>query len=98
MRSILKILSLTLALNLGAVASIGAPTALAKQAAAKVDRKKAAEHFLKHQTYPATKADLMAACKNLMDFTDGEKEWFGAHLPDRTFNSADEVMGVLFNK
>jgi hypothetical protein len=98
MRSIIKIVTLTLALNLGVVTWLVAPTALAKQASMTVDRKKAAEHFLKHQSYPATKADLMAACKNLMDFTDSEKQWFGDHLIDRTYNSADDVMNVLFKK
>ncbi len=98
MRSIIKTLSLTLALSVAVPAFIGASVAVAKEATAKVDRQKAAEHFLKHQTYPATKADLMAACKNLMDFSDSEKKWFADHLAERTYNSADEVMGTLFKK
>lgn len=98
MRSIIKTLTLTLALTIGVPMLLGTPVAVGKEAAVKVDRKKATEHFLKHQSYPASKVDLLAACKNLMDFSDSEKTWFSDHLTERTYNSADEVMTTLFKK
>jgi|GEM_PF-2998555 len=98
MRSIIKTLTLTLALTVAVPASVGVSIVHAKEATVKIDRQKASEHFLKHQTYPATKAQLMAACKNLMDFSDSEKSWFADHLADRTYSSADEVMATLFKK
>ena len=53
------------------------------------------EHIKTHQNYPATKAELVAACNNLMDFTDDEKKAFASTLPDKTFGSAQDVITAL---
>ena len=53
------------------------------------------DHLRSHQTYPATKAELVAACNGLSDFSAEDKSEFASKLPDRTYNSADEVMQAL---
>jgi len=53
------------------------------------------DHLKNHQKYPATKAELVAECDGLSDFSDEDKKEFAAKLPDRTYNSAEEVMKVL---
>jgi hypothetical protein len=98
MHSIIKTLSLGLALTVAFPAFVGTASATDKEAAVKIDRKKTAMHLSQHQTYPATRAQLLASCKNLVDFSDAEKGWFADHLPEGTYNSADEVMKVLFKK
>lgn len=52
-------------------------------------------HLKTHQKYPATKADLVAACNELSDFSEGDKKEFAKRLPERTYNSAEDVMKVL---
>lgn len=59
------------------------------------DRAKAIEHLDKHVKYPATRAQLLAACENLSDFKPGEKAWFDANLPDRTYKNSAEVAAAL---
>lgn len=55
----------------------------------------AMDHLKNHQTYPATKADLVAACNNLSDFSAEDKQWFMNTLPENTYNSAEDVMKAL---
>jgi len=57
--------------------------------------KGAIDHLRSHQTYPATKADLVAACNSLMDFSEADKAEFQANLPEGTYNSAEDVIGAL---
>ena len=52
-------------------------------------------HLLGHATYPATKADLVAHCNNLSDFSAEDKTEFASKLPEGTYNSADEVIKAL---
>ena len=88
-------LSLTLASATVAHAA-DKPTPAATKA--KVDWKMVEQHLREHQQYPASKADLVAACNNLVDFKKSEKQWFAATLPDRTYQSADEVLAALRGK
>lgn len=53
------------------------------------------DHLKSHQKYPATKADLVAACNGLADFSEGDKKEFSDTLPEGTYNSAEEVMKAL---
>ncbi|MBI2019915.1 hypothetical protein HYS94_00635 [Candidatus Daviesbacteria bacterium] len=46
-------------------------------------------------TYPASKAQLVAACNNMSDFSEEDKKEFEAKLPEATYNSADEVVQAL---
>lgn len=52
----------------------------------------AMDHIKNHQKYPATKADLVAECDSLSDFSEEDKKEFESKLEDRTYNSADEVI------
>jgi hypothetical protein len=98
MRTILKTVAITLAIAFTVPALIATPVTLAAETTAKIDRNKAAEHLNKHQTYPATRAELLASCKNLMEFSDAEKKWFATHLPEGTYGSADEVLKAVYKK
>ena len=53
------------------------------------------EHLREHQDYPATKADLVAACNNLSDFAAADKKWFSDNLPEGAYKSAEDVMKAL---
>jgi hypothetical protein len=67
----------------------------ATPAVVKPDMKQVETHLKQHQTYPATRAELLAQCQGLSEFKDGEKAWFAAHLPEGTYKSAADVLKVL---
>lgn len=52
-------------------------------------------HLRDHQKYPATKAELVAECNGLADFSAEDKAWFANALPDRTYTNADDVITTL---
>ena len=56
---------------------------------------RAVEHLQEHQTYPATKEDLVAACNNLSDFRAEDKKWFSDNLPEGKYKSPGDVMMAL---
>ena len=55
----------------------------------------ALDHLKNHQTYPATKAQLVVECDNLSDFSAEDKKEFMEKLPEGTYNSADDVVKAL---
>ena len=55
----------------------------------------AMDHLKTHQSYPATKAELVAECNNLSDFSESDKTEFMEKLPEGTYNSAEEVMKAV---
>ncbi len=57
--------------------------------------KGAIDHFKTHQKYPATKAQLVAECNNLSDFSEEDKKEFMRDFPEGTYGSAEEVMKAL---
>lgn len=59
------------------------------------DVKNAIMHLKEHQSYPAAKVDLVAACNNLSDFSDEDKKEFSDKLPEGTYNTADDVVAAL---
>jgi hypothetical protein len=69
--------------------------AATETAATRPDLKKVESHLKEHQKYPATRAELLAACENLKEFSAGEKAWYAAHLPDGTYKSAGDVLAAL---
>jgi hypothetical protein len=71
-----------------------APTA----SATKPDDAKFGEHLQKHVKYPATRAELLAACANTNEFTEGERKWFADRLPEGTYASAADVTKALAPK
>lgn len=52
-------------------------------------------HLRDHQSYPASKEELVAACNDLSDFSEEDKQEFRDNLPEGTYNSADEVVKAL---
>ena len=59
------------------------------------DIKNAIKHLSSHQKYPATKAELVATCNSLSDFSGEDKQEFESKLPEGTYNSAEEVAEAL---
>lgn len=59
------------------------------------DIKNALAHLKGHQTYPATKEELVKTCNELSDFSEKDKKWFEENLPEKTYNSAEEVTQAL---
>ena len=57
--------------------------------------KDAVAHLKDHQTYPASKAELVESCNKLSDFSKEDKKWFEEHLPEGTYESAQEVVMAL---
>lgn len=55
----------------------------------------AMDHLKQHQSYPATKAQLVAECNGLSDFSDEDKKEFMMKLPEGTYNSAEEVAKAI---
>lgn len=55
----------------------------------------AISHLKDHQTYPATKEELVKECNELSDFSKSDKEWFERNLPEKTYTSSMEVMQTL---
>jgi hypothetical protein len=55
-------------------------------------------HAKSHVDYPATRKDLVEACNNASDVPGEDREWFINNLPEKTFNSASEVMEALLEK
>jgi len=50
---------------------------------------------LGHVDYPIAKKELVKACYKMTDVPKAYREWFERNLPDRTYNSANEVVGML---
>jgi len=59
------------------------------------DQENAMKHLKEHATYPATKAELVAHCNNLSDFSEEDKKEFAQKLSEGTYNSAEEVSKAL---
>ncbi len=57
--------------------------------------KGAMDHLMTHQKYPATKAELVAECNNLSDFSAEDKKEFMDKLPEGTYATAQDVMKAL---
>jgi hypothetical protein len=75
-----------------------AETGSTSVAAEKPDLDKLGQHLREHQKYPATRAELLASCKGLVDFSSAEKRWFAEHLHAGTYGSADEVLKAIARK
>jgi hypothetical protein len=52
-------------------------------------------HLRDHQRYPATKAQILAECENLSEFTDSDRKWFTDKLPDRSYGSPEAVLEAI---
>lgn len=52
-------------------------------------------HIKEHVTYPINKKDFMASCGNLSHVPTDTREWVTKTLPDRTFQSAEDINHAL---
>ena len=52
-------------------------------------------HINEHVSYPINKSDFMASCGNLSHVPDETRQWVEGALPDRTYESADDVIHAL---
>jgi hypothetical protein len=69
--------------------------ATAAATSTKPETAKATDHLKNHVKYPATRAQLLAACADTPEFTAQEMKWFADNIPEGTYKSADEVMKAL---
>jgi hypothetical protein len=60
--------------------------------------KDALNHIKNDVNYPASKQDIMEACSGFSEVSKQERDWFDDTIPDRTFNSANEVVMAIFDK
>ncbi len=97
-------LTLGLGLSLGLASPLAAcltttPACAAEAATSetKPDPQKLASHLKAHVGYPATRAQVLAACKQMSEFTAGEKAWFAARLPEGNYQNAGEVLKAIAN-
>lgn len=59
------------------------------------DKNKMMTHIKEHIDYPTTKQGLIDACNGMSDISDEDKELFKKNLPERSYESADEVIEAL---
>jgi hypothetical protein len=76
-------------------ASEAPPKAAASATETQPDLEKTRSHLKEHVKYPATRAEVLAACADTPEFTPAEKAWFSEHLPDGSYESADDVLRSL---
>ena len=77
--------------NLGASGVKVSPLCLGAMTFGEADEKSFMTHLNEHNKWPATKAELVAACGNLSDVNAKDKKWFVENLPEGTYKNADEV-------
>jgi len=71
------------------------PKAAASTPDTQPDIDKTRSHLKEHVKYPATRAEVLAACADTPEFTPAEKAWFSERLPDGSYASADDVLRAL---
>ena len=59
------------------------------------DKTNVISHLKSHATYPATKAELVAHCNGLSDFSEEDKKEFSKKLPEGSYSSAEDVVKAL---
>jgi hypothetical protein len=53
------------------------------------------KHIKEHVSYPISKKDFMASCGNLGHVPGETKTWVEKALPDRTYQSAEDIYHTL---
>lgn len=59
------------------------------------DPEKARAHLQKHVKYPADRHAILAACADTPEFSEAEKRWFEEHLPEGSYESAEQTISAL---
>lgn len=60
-----------------------------------MQKKEVMSHIENDVEYPASKQVLTEACNQMSDVPAEDKKWFEGNLPDKTYNSPDEVKQAL---
>lgn len=60
-----------------------------------VQRSQEMMSHLNDVTYPASKDDLVKACDGMSDVPEVDKRWFVETLPEKNYQSSDEVKQAL---
>jgi hypothetical protein len=55
-------------------------------------------HLKNHVKYPASRAQVVAACNNMSDMHAVNAAWFQKTLPEGTYNGPHEVLGALLKQ
>ncbi|QQG48386.1 MAG: DUF2795 domain-containing protein [archaeon] len=55
-------------------------------------------HLKSHVPYPASKAQVVAACNNNVHADRDDADWMSKALPEGTYKNANEVLGALLTK
>jgi hypothetical protein len=55
-------------------------------------------HLKNHVMYPASRAQVVAACNNMSDSDPSNKEWVTKNLPEGNYRNAGEVLNALLTK
>ena len=55
-------------------------------------------HLKNHVTYPANRTAVLAACNNMSDVPQEDRDWFAQSLPEGDYQNAEDVMRVLIAK
>lgn len=58
-------------------------------------KKEVMSHVDSDVSYPASKDDLVKACNDMSDVSEGGKKWFMDNLPDKEYLSPGEVKQAL---
>ncbi len=55
-------------------------------------------HLKTHVQYPASKSQVIAACRGMHEGRSADDEWLEKALPESTYRSANEVLSALLLK
>jgi hypothetical protein len=55
-------------------------------------------HLKKHVMYPATRAQVVAACNNMSHIDTANRDWFTKNLPAGTYRNPAEILSALLTK
>lgn len=55
-------------------------------------------HLKNHVDYPASRSEVVAACNNMSDLVEEDREWFSKNLPEGRYSKAEDVLTALLNK
>lgn len=55
-------------------------------------------HLKSHVQYPATKAQIVSACKGGHEGRSGEEAWLEKDLPEATYNGPNDALAALLQK
>jgi hypothetical protein len=55
-------------------------------------------HLKNHVKYPASRAQVVAACNQMSDTHPGNGDWVSKNLPEGTYKAPSDVLNALLTK